>query len=237
MAEDNQLFVPTLNQQGYATVNIDPFSQKFTEYADGTFLEIGAAFGYTTLKALENGATVIANDMDDRHLKALSETAKEKGLNKLQTIAAQFPSGLNFDVESFRKILICRVLHFFSGEDIKQALKKVHNWLEVGGELYVVCETTFLTNWQKFIPEYENRKKAGVTFPGEIDDPKHWENTWSDNLPEFVHWLDVDTLTDLFLEAGFEVVEVDYINRAGQFPSSLLLDGRESVGIIGRRIK
>ncbi|MBM7073953.1 class I SAM-dependent methyltransferase, partial [Shewanella sp. 202IG2-18] len=176
MVEDNQLFVPTLNQQGYATVTIDPFSKKFTEYADGTFLEIGAAFGYTTLKALENGATVIANDMDDRHLKALSETAKEKGLSKLQTITAQFPIGLDFDAKSFRKILICRVLHFFSGEDMKQALKKAHNWLEVGGELYVVCETTFLTNWQKFIPEYENRKRAGEPFPGEINNPKFWEN-------------------------------------------------------------
>ncbi len=45
MSSDNQLLVPTLNQQGYATVNIDPFSEKFTQYADGQYLEIGAAFG------------------------------------------------------------------------------------------------------------------------------------------------------------------------------------------------
>ncbi len=237
MSEDHQLFIPTLNKQGYATLKIDPFSEKFTQYADGQFLEIGAAFGYTTLLALENGASVIANDLDERHLLELERAAKERGLSKLQTQSAEFPVGLNFPAKSFRKILICRVLHFFSGLDIKKALNKVFDWLEPGGELYVVCETTYLKNWMSFIPEYEQRKEQGATYPGEINNPKHWENTWSDNLPNFVHWLDKESLVNLFEEAGLEIVEVDYINRAGQFPESLLLDGRESVGIIGKRPK
>ncbi len=175
--------------------------------------------------------------MDERHLVELEETAKERGFTKLKTIAAKFPSGLNFAANSFRKILICRVLHFFKGKDIKSSLKEVYDWLEPGGELYVVCETTYLTNWRTFIPEYEKRKAEGEAYLGEITDPKNWENTWSDNLPEFVHWLDTEILTRLFEEAGFDVVEVGYINRAGQFPESLLLNGRESVGIIGRRPK
>ncbi len=237
MSEEKQLFVPTLNKQGYATVNIDPFSKKFTEHADGQFLEIGAAFGYTTLAALENGASVTANDLDKRHLDELKQKAQQRGFTKLKTVAAEFPSKMDFPDNSFSKILICRVLHFFTGEDIEVALKKAFDWLEPGGELFVVCETTYLTNWQSFIPEYEQRKDDGKAYPGEITNPKHWENTWSDNLPDFVHWLDIDVLTRLFEEAGFEVVEVDYINRAGQFPDALLLDGRESVGIIGRRPK
>ena len=237
MNDDSQLFKPTLNKQGYAMVNLDPFSEQFTQYADGQFLEIGAAYGFTTLKALENGNCIVANDLEPRHLEELNATAKDRGFTKLKTIAAEFPSGLNFEQQSFRKILICRVLHFFKGKDIKEALKLAHDWLKIGGELYVVCETTYLTNWAKFIPEYERRKARNYPFPGEIDDPENWENTWSYNLPEFVHWLDIEPLRSLFEEVGFEVIKANYIDRAGQFPDSILLDGRESVGIIGKRVK
>ncbi|MGB0893810.1 MAG: class I SAM-dependent methyltransferase [Parashewanella sp.] len=237
MSEEMPLFVPTLNKQGYAAPYLDPFSLKFTEYAEGQFLEIGAAFGYATIQALSNGAKVIANDMDERHLQHIEEAADKYGYTEVETIAAEFAKNLSFPEKSFRKILISRVLHFFSGEKIKQSLKQVYDWLEPNGELYVVCETTFLTNWKTFIPEYQKRKEEGRPFPGEIDDPRNWEQNWSDNLPDFVHWLDIDPLVALLEEAGFEVVEVDYINRSGQFPESLLLDGRESVGIIGRRPK
>lgn len=235
MNEDTQLFVPTLNKQGYALPNLDPFSKKFTEYAKGQFLEIGAAFGYTTLKALENGSEVTANDLDERHLEYLKTQAAVLGYLKLKTIAAEFPIGLSFPTQSFRKILISRVLHFFAGEKIKQSLKQVYDWLEPNGELYVICETTYSTNWKTFIPEYQKRKEAGEVYPGEITNPTHWERSWSENLPSFVHWQDKESLTHLLKEAGFEVIEVDYINRSGQFPDELLLDGRESVGIIGRR--
>ena len=91
MSEDIELFVPTLNQQGYATVNMDPFSEKFTQYTNGQFLEIGAAFGYTTLKALENSANVIANDLETRHLRVHEHSAKKRGFNQLKTITAAFP--------------------------------------------------------------------------------------------------------------------------------------------------
>ncbi|RLV58250.1 class I SAM-dependent methyltransferase [Parashewanella curva] len=235
MNDETPLFVPTLNKQGYAAPNLDPFSIKFTQFAEGQFLEIGAAFGYATLEALKNGASVTANDMDARHLDELEAKAESIGFTKLETITGEFPNQLDFEEKQFSKILISRVLHFFTGEDIQAALTHAYNWLKPGGELYVVCETTYLTNWLSFIPEYEKRKANGVAFPGEIDDPKHWEKSWSDNLPEFVHWLDIEPLRQLFEQAGFEVVELDYINRAGQFPESLLLDGRESVGIIGRR--
>ena len=235
MNEEMPLFVPTLNKKGYAAPYLDPFSLKFTEYAEGQFLEIGAAFGYATMQALANGAKVIANDMDIRHLEHLEAAASKLGYTRVETLAAEFPNEMNFPSKSFRKILISRVLHFFSGEKIKAALKQVHEWLEPNGELYVVCETTFLTDWLSFIPEYEKRKAEGQTFPGEIYDPKSWEQNWTDHLPDFMHFLDEDVLATLFEEAGFDVVEVGYINRKGQFPDSLLLDGRESVGIIGRR--
>ena len=47
----------------------DIFSQKFIDYKTKLpMLEIGTAYGYTTRAALLNGATIIANDLDHRHL-------------------------------------------------------------------------------------------------------------------------------------------------------------------------
>ncbi len=232
---DNELFIPTLNKQGYAAPKLDPFSQKFTEYAEGEFLEVGAAFGFASLAALENGASVTANDLDERHLQHIKDEAKQKSLTKLTTVAGSFPNELPFAENQFSKILVSRVLHFFSGVEFKQALEQLKSWLIPDGELIIVCETPFLTNWQSFIPEFNKRIEQGEAYPGEIDNPKYWEKNWSDNLPDFVHWLDQSTLERLVTEAGFSIVDSAYINRQGMFPESLLLDGRESVGIIAKK--
>ena len=231
------LFVPTLNNQGYAAVKLDQFSERFTEYSEGQYLEIGAAYGYAAIEALKNGVDFIANDLDKRHLQHLEKEANRLGYTNLTIIAGEFPAALNFKPKSFRKILLSRVLHFFSGKEIKQALQTLYEWLEPEGELYVTCETTFLGNWTSFIPEYQKRIEQGIAYPGEIDNPSQWENTYSHNFSQFIHFLDKDVLSRLFEEAGLEIIEVKYINRSGQFPEDLLLDGRESVGIIGKRPK
>jgi len=230
-----KFFIPTLNKQGFATTTLDHFSEMFASFEKGEFLEIGAAFGLTTLAALKGGASVTANDIDVRHLKHIEKEAKEKGLINLTTSLGAFPDGIKFPEGYFQKILISRVLHFFTGEEIERAIKVAYNWLRPGGKLFIVCETPFLNNWSSFLPEYEKRKKDGVKYPGEIDNPKYWEKSRTDNLPDFVHWLDKDILERIFINNGFENLDSSYINRKGQFPSDLLLDGRESVGIVGSK--
>lgn len=234
--ENNAFFVPTLNKQGFAAVYLDRFSKKFTEFEEGEFLEIGAAFGYTTLEALSNGASVTANDLEVNHLLHLEKEAKLKGFDRLKTVAGEFPNQLVFQENRFKKILISRVLHFFTGQQIKNALQTVVYWLQPGGEVIIVCETPYLKNWTSFLDEYKERSRSGIEFPGEISNPQYWENNRTENLPVFVHWLDKDILETLVIGSGLEVVDVAYIDRSGQFPSDLLLDGRESVGIIGRKI-
>ncbi|RLV58040.1 class I SAM-dependent methyltransferase [Parashewanella curva] len=218
-----------------AVPNLDPFSTKFTEFAEGEFLEIGAAYGYATLKALENGASVTANDIDERHLQQLIENAHQKGYTKLTTSLGSFPSELNYQENQFSKILISRVLHFYTGEKMLELLKVLKSWLQPKGSLYIVCETNHLSNWKAFFPEYQRRLDAGLKYPGEVYNPQQWEEGWSDNIPEFIHLVDLPVLKQLVIEAGFKIVEADYIDRKGQFPESLLLDGRESVGVIAEK--
>jgi SAM-dependent methyltransferase len=233
--ENLNLFVPTLNKQGFAATNLDRFSKEFTSFEDGDFLEIGAAFGYATLKALENGACVTANDTDSGHLKHIKNVAEKRGFNKLNIAQGSFPEQLEFPDNTFQKILISRVLHFFTGQQIQSAMKTINKWLKPNGKVFIVCETPYLKNWTLFSPEYEKRKQDGIIFPGEITCPKNWENNRTENLPEFVHWLDKETLVKLVSDSGLEIIGASYIDRSGQFPHDLLLDGRESVGIIGKK--
>lgn len=43
------------------------------------------------------------------------------------------------------------------------------------GKIYIVCETPFLKNWQRFIPEFNRRVGNKVEWPGEITEPAEYE--------------------------------------------------------------
>ena len=79
-------FVRTLNNMGYMTSALDPYSLAFTTFAPaapGPALDIGAAYGIATLAALAGGARVIANDIDARHLDILSSRAPQEFRSRL----------------------------------------------------------------------------------------------------------------------------------------------------------
>lgn len=233
-------FIPTLNNMGFMTTSLDPFSQKIVEFAalgPGPFLEIGAAYGIACHEALKRGATVIANDIDGHHLKILSNNAPKNFRQHLSLKAGAFPDGIDFQPASLGSVLICRVLHFFDGPTIERCFKKLFAWLAPGGKLCVVVETPYLGNWSKFLPIYERRKKAGESWPGWVEDIAQYEDGgFLKNLPPVMHLLDLDIMERVAIAAGFVIEKQGYINRRN-FPSFIRLDGRESMGLIARKQK
>lgn len=234
--EEKNGFIKTLNNMGYMTTSLDPVSQRFVDFCtQGKHaLEIGAAYGVATRAVLNNSCHITANDIDDRHLQILKNRCSNEQLKFLDLKSGAFPFELNFKQNSFDAILICRVLHFFSGEEITDSLKIAFDWLKPGGRLFVVAETPYLKNWKRFIPIYEERKQKGEKWPGIITNPEEYEGNRSRFLPEFVHWLDIDVLEKAFKQAGFKVISSEFINRK-DFPDDIRYDGRESVGIIGEK--
>jgi SAM-dependent methyltransferase len=235
---------------GFTTAACDPFSQRFIEQAaqlaksGGKVLEIGAAFGTATLEALAKGATVFCNDINPENLAVVQKRFQEinqenidKADTKLVLIPGEFPSELTaLPNKFFNAILICRVLHFFTGRKIEESLALISKLLTSGGKIYIVCETPYLKNWQRFIPEFHKRLENKVEWPGEITDPANYESSGrAASLPKFVHWITKEVLERSLLRAGFIVENCSYINRAGQFPEDLLLPDyeKESVGAIG----
>lgn len=241
---------------GYATTPCDPISQQFLKHAatvaknGGKVLEIGAAFGAATLEAISNGATVFCNDIASENLAVVRarflETCSDHSgaitgdSNKLVLIPGELPYELvGLPERSFDAILICRVLHFFSGKKIEESLALLSKLLTPGGKIYIVCETPYLKNWQRFLPEFNQRVDSGIEWPGEITNPAEYEsNGWASSLPKFVHWITKNVLERSLSRSGLKIEHSTYINRQGQFPEDLLLPkyGKESVGAIGTRL-
>ena len=242
-------FVKTHNPSGgFTTAPCDEYSKRFIEYAvkiakkGGKVLEIGAAFGAASLDALAKGATVFCNDINAENLAVIHHRYRQEIPSELQTVTGDthhlalipgsFPEELSgLPKESFDAILVCRVLHFFPGKKIEESLQLFSKLLKPGGKLFIICETPFLKNWQKFIPEYETRSKAGIEWPGEITNPNEFESSGrAATLPPLVHWITKDILNRSLKKTNFEILKSSYINRSGQFPNDLIFDGKESVG-------
>lgn len=239
---------------GFTTTPCDLISQQFIEHAalssqsGGKILEIGAGFGAATLEAIAKGATVFCNDIDAANLAVVQKRFMEISTEpadpatgdskQLVLVPGELPDELmGLPAQSFDAILICRVLHFFTGEKIEVSLQLLSNLLVKGGKIYIVCETPFLKNWQRFTPEYSKREMSGIEWPGEITDPATYESSGrAVSLPKFVHWITKEVLDRSLVRSGFAIQDSTYINRTGQFPEDLLLDGKESVGAIGVKL-
>ncbi|AUH71124.1 class I SAM-dependent methyltransferase [Legionella sainthelensi] len=252
--ETTGIFTKTHNPfGGFTTTPCDPVSQRFIEHAalsakkGGKVLEIGAAFGAATLEAIAKGATVFCNDIDPENLAVVRQRFMETtddssesltgDSSKLILVPGELPNELiGLPEKQFDAILICRVLHFFSGAKIEESLALLSKLLAPNGKIYIVCETPFLRNWQRFIPEFNRRVENKEEWPGEITEPAKFESSGrASSLPKFVHWITKEVLDRSLLKAGFSIEHSEYINRSGQFPEDLLLPeyGKESIGAIG----
>jgi len=232
--------VSTLNKYGYMTTYLDPFSKQFVDFsgniANQRVLEIGAAYGIATLAALAKGAHVVANDLEQQHLAILKERVPEDQLPRLTLHPGAFPNHLHLPDNHFDGILVCRVIHFFDGDTVKQAVKKLLDWLKPGGKVFVVIETPYIKPLEAFIEKFEQRKAQGEPWPGLIVDMKELNREPAKNVPALLHPMDDDILKRVFSEAGF-IIEKCHLFARPEFPQQFQLDGRESAGIVAAKPK
>lgn len=229
--------INTLNSMGTMTPYPDVFSRSFIEFAPkapGRSLDIGAAYGVATLPALQNGASVIANDIDERHLEILLSRVPQENRNRLELAAGEFPDKLDFPDGSLGAVLICRVMHFFDGPRIERAAAKVMRWLAPQGKVFVVGETPYIGTARAFFPTYEARLKAGDPWPGVVEHAAVHDPKRAALLPKLFHLLDERTLRRVFTAAGFGIERLEMFARP-DYPADIQLDGRESVGLIAAK--
>jgi len=231
-------FIPTLNQTGFMTTTLDVYSQQFVDEArnvDAPVLEIGAAYGVATIPALKNGATVIANDLDERHLQILKNRTPKEFHDRLILKPGKFPDELQIEDDSLSAVLICRILHFFDGDAIERSIKAVSRWLKPNGKIFIIADTPYLGNMQNLIPDYEARLNSGDKWPGYTTDIKsRVMPEFKDYLPNVMHFLDPTVLRRVLEENNFEIETLETFARH-EYPPEIQLDGREGVAAIARK--
>lgn len=244
MPPEKNGFIPTLNKTGYMTSSLGPYSKAFVESTSlftekQKAIEIGAAYGVATLEVLGLGKNILANDLDLQHLDILKSRAQELGMDtsRLWLAPGDFLVSLADKTLAgqFSSLLCSRVLHFLTPTEIEKSFGLMAELLKVGGNLYVVNETCYLKNFQHFIPTYEKRFGQGEVFAGHVPDVAAIDPSRGKNLPDSMTFFDVRTLRHLADKNGLEVIECGTFARP-EFPEDLRLDGRESVGLIAKKI-
>jgi len=226
--------LPTLNSMGYMFNDITEYGKVFIEIAgkvEHPVLDIACAYGNITIEALKNGADVIANDLDERHLKYLEKKIPQSLKSNLRILPGRFPSEINLNECSLGSVLASNIFHFLTGEEILEGIRKIHHWLVPGGQFILVTGTPYTRMWEEFIPLFLKHKESGEAWPGFFPDISQCTSFRKTQLPDFIHFLDVDILLPILLKSGFTVVNADYISQT-TWPRDMRLDGRESIGII-----
>ena len=209
--------IPTLNRRGFMTESLDPYSIQFAEFAgsiDDEVLDIGCAYGVATLAALEQGARVLACDMEQEHLEVLKDRVPDDWLNRLRTKQGLLPD-IDFEEASFGSILASRVIHFLAPDEIRITFKKFSDWLKPDGRLYVLADTPYVSFWAGEAPKYEKRKAEGDLWPSLIEDASVFPGgKFPDGHPPFIHPLDSDILAREAEIVGLQVTTAKMIVRA-----------------------
>jgi len=230
----------TLNNTGYMVASLDPYSQKFVEFASkapGQVVDIGACYGVATLPALAKGAKkVIATDNDERHLKVLKARVPIRHRSRLECVLGALPFNLSFNCGTISAVLCSRVLHLLREDEIEHALKSIYSWLEVKGRLYLINDTPYIKFTNKLALDlallHDQRKKLGLKWPGYIANLKDYLlPEFSKISPDFLTLTDLDTLVTVCKRVGFKIMEASFIARS-DYPASLQNDGRENAGVI-----
>lgn len=237
-------FIPAVsNDGGFILSSIDEYSLEFVKYAisaQSMIANIGSGYGIIERYALLLGAkcNIICNDVCQDHLDIIRELSYEKLTNQLTFKSGYFPNEVSIDDNSLELLGIFRVLHFMNPKNLRKSLLTSNLKLKLGGHLIISAETPYLSNWKAFITVYENNIKESIEFPGYISDTQRYESQgFKNKLPKEMHFLDENILRRELSAHGFEIIKCSMFSRDDDFPKEILLDGRESVGVVARKIK
>ena len=222
--------IPTLNHRGFMLDSLDIFSRQFAANAgtvDDEVLDIGCAYGIATRAALENGARVLASDMDEGHLQILMQETPVELRKRLRTVVGVLPE-VDFPDDSFGAVLCSRVFHFLLADELRASLSKMYQWMIPGGRLFLVADSPYTGFWFSKAPEYERRKAEGDEWPGLIEDvrPLFENGQFPDGMLTFMNAMDPDILSRECQHAGFVVEKAEFFGRDGS------REGRDHAGLI-----
>jgi chorismate-pyruvate lyase/SAM-dependent methyltransferase len=231
-----QTVVSTLNKKGF-TYSLSSFGKAFIEFASSAQkpgVDVGAAYGVATLPLLLRGGKAIAVDISEEHLTAIENSIDDLLRPNLKTLCGRFPE-IDLPAGSVSAVYLSQVLPFLNGPEIEAGFRKVFEWLEPGGKIFIVSFTPFISHVRSFIPEYLTRKKEGTRWAGFITDLSRYcsDPHIFSNLPNQINHIDADDLRWGLETAGFAIEDIRYFGEEeGELPPGIRMDGKERVGAV-----
>lgn len=202
----------TDNRHGL-TFPLSRYGQAFVDFAARSqypVLDIGAAYGVTTLPAIDAGATVIANDLSESQLEILATRVAPGPRRRLQIRPGRFPDELDFPPSSLGGVHASHVLHFLSPNQLQAGCDKLFRWLAEGGKAFVVCFSPYHRFMERYISTYETRLERGDEWPGFVADSTTYALE-KGILPNQVHLMDPTILRREFERAGFTIEKSEFL--------------------------
>jgi SAM-dependent methyltransferase len=177
---------------------------KFAANNPAWSLDVGCAFGEHDLKAIKQGARIIANDLSKKHLQVLAARVPKELRKNLRTRVGAFPN-ISLSDNSVGAILAANVLLFMDGKQLERSARKMFKLLQAGGKVFIV---TMAPN--PSVPEDYDERKKREKWPGLVKDAREYFAPGGPRLPKMIHFLDTKVLSRVFEEAGFEIEKCKY---------------------------
>lgn len=235
--------ITTLNKMGSAYCFTTELTDRFLEYClenpDSQVLEIGCAYGIKSSQIVQTGVHLVANDIDEDHLKIMQLAFANFSKSNPQFANVDFFQGniVNLPLECFNgakfdAILIESVLHFLTPDEIQITLGKLNDLLKDNGRVYILTSSPYL---KYLYDQYVINIELGQSWPGFFEDPQSISEGAA-RLRKPYHCLDEQTLGDALVATGFEIMDSKYISRP-HHERDLAMDGREGLMMIAKKLK
>ncbi len=231
---------PTKNNFGYMHPKSFLMNEfiSFSKNVSQPVLDIGSAYGVATIQCLKEGAQVISCDICNDHLTLLVDRTPVELRKNLKIMNLRFPYETKFLDNSLSAVFLSHVLSFLEIEEIEFGIKKIYDWLEVSGKIFILNYTPYYKTLKNFIPIYQERIAEDIKWPGFIEDKRKFIDKIrsSDNVPNRLNLMDIPILKELAEKNGFKINMLKYFGgvEAG-VPEPFCLDGREWVGMIATK--
>lgn len=168
-------------------------------------IDIGTATGKNAYDALKKGAWVTALDLSLDHLAYLFRYAPTHLRKRLWINTNKFPSETNFLPKSKNVALLSHVVHYLPGQDIRLGFKKIHDWLDDNGLLFIQTLSPYAAPFVFRALEADTLLDQGHEWPG------YFSNIYvNEGMPSFGHPLHPSILERELKNAGFAIRYINY---------------------------
>ncbi len=176
-------------------------------------LDVGCAYGLTSKEMLNNGFSVIANDLDEKHLNVLLDEVSEEQRSRLTVNHGNIMQA-KLKENSLSGVMCFNVIHFLTGAEVRAFFQQVFKWLAPKGVFMVSVATPYLGSEDYSTEYYKKLHEEGVAWPGETTttDQVYSNKFVLDQMPEKFHLIGCEVLVREAIAAGFSIFNAGHTN-------------------------